>query len=262
LTAFAGFFSETAFDTFAGPVDFAAAFAGFAVLAVGFATGFDEVFAGFAVGFALAAGFATILVFDAVFAAGLAAVFKVLAAGFALDFPFTGLAAAFELALGVALAGFAVGLAATFFAVGFALGFAAGLAAGLADVLATDLAVALFAAGLAALFAGALAGVLAVDLVAATGLAAFLVPDLAAGALEDVALEDDAFTGFAAGFEVGLAAGFALLAEGVMILLSVVALDPALSFDLEKPKEPRKPRFFESSCCFAIGASCRQGLNQ
>jgi hypothetical protein len=250
LTAFAGFFSEIGFDAFAGPVDFAAAFAGFAVLAAGFATGFDATFAGFAAGLALVAGFATILVFEEVFAAGLAAVFNVLAAGFALDLPFTGLAVAFEPAFGVALAGFAVGLAATF------------LAAGLAADLAIAFEAAVFATGFAALFAGAFAGVLGVDLVAATGLAGLLVADLAAGGLEGDALEDDAFTGFAAVFEVALAAGFALLAEEVMILLSVGALVSALSFDLEKPKEPRKPRFFESSCCFAIGASCRPGLNQ
>jgi hypothetical protein len=54
--------------------------------------------------------------------------------------------------------------------------------------------------------------------------------------------------GFAAGLATGFVAGFAaFFAGGVMILLSFVTLGELWLLDREKPKEPRKPRFFESS---------------
>jgi hypothetical protein len=54
--------------------------------------------------------------------------------------------------------------------------------------------------------------------------------------------------GFAAGLATGFVAGFAaFFAGGVMILLSFVTLGELWPLDREKPKEPRKPRFFESS---------------
>jgi hypothetical protein len=51
-----------------------------------------------------------------------------------------------------------------------------------------------------------------------------------------------------ADFEATLASGFEdFFAEGVMILLSFVTLAELWPLDREKPKVPRKPRFFESS---------------
>ena len=82
------------------------------------------------------------------------------------------------------------------------------------------------AAGFAATFG--LAGVLVAGLPAAfaAGLAAALGAD----------------------FEATLASGFEdFFAEGLMILLSFVTLAELWLLDREKPKAPRKPRFFESS---------------
>jgi hypothetical protein len=253
LGSFAGFFSAAGFDAFAGPVDFAAGLAGLTdLLTLAFADGFDAGFAGLVGAFDLDAGFAATLALAVGLATGLAATLALavdLATGLVVVFPLAGLVEAFAVDFAVGLAGFATGLAADFFAVGLETVFWVELfAAGLATLLAG-----LFAADFGAL----LAEVFAADLLALTGLGAVFEADFATGGFE---VED--FACFAVGFTAGLAAGLALLAEGVMILLSVGAFDSVLAFDLEKPKEPRKPRFFESSCCFAIGASCRPCLNQ
>jgi hypothetical protein len=151
--------------------------------------------------------------------------------------------------------------------VGFALVFAAGFAAALEA----------FGAGFDGDFAGFAAGFAAgFTVVLLAGLATGFEADFAAVLAAGFTL--DLLAGLATGFDVAFGAAFttfgaalgfaavAALAAGLgvllfeMILLSFATLSALGARDRARPRLPRKPRFFELSCCFAIGASCRLGL--